>query len=311
MTGSPLPDAHHDPAKLVALCGANHEVLGYDAVTFIINYFNEPAALGCALDWGDPEHLPMYRSHPWQDRFDPRVPNGLLERPPLRTNLQAIAMAKQRYGDTIAVLGKVMGPFSLVLAMYSVEETMLGLLDDPQQITAMLHAGTEIVVESANAQFQAGADAIAIGEGGAGSAMLSPERYASLLLGVHQRVVRDIRGPVIMHMCGDITRRLESLSQLGMACFNFDWEIPPSVMKRISQGNFRIMGNVNTRDLLLAEPETIERQVFDALRAGVDFVSPGCAVSPLCPLENLKMLATARDAWYSSGHDGHSPEEKM
>ncbi len=41
-----LPAAHHDPAQLVRLCGANHDVLGFDAVCFIINYFNEPAAPG-------------------------------------------------------------------------------------------------------------------------------------------------------------------------------------------------------------------------------------------------------------------------
>ncbi len=64
-TGCSMPDVHHDPGQLVKLCGANHDELGFDAVTFIINFFNEPAALGCELNWGSRSELPVYVSHPW------------------------------------------------------------------------------------------------------------------------------------------------------------------------------------------------------------------------------------------------------
>ena len=50
ITGCYMPDVHSDPEQLMRLCGANHDVLGFDAVTFNINYFGEPAALGCDMD---------------------------------------------------------------------------------------------------------------------------------------------------------------------------------------------------------------------------------------------------------------------
>ena len=45
-TGCTMPAVHLDAEGLARLCYANHEVLGFDAVTFNINYFGEPAALG-------------------------------------------------------------------------------------------------------------------------------------------------------------------------------------------------------------------------------------------------------------------------
>ena len=51
------------------------------------------------------------------------------------------------------------------------------------------------------------------------------------------------------------------------------------------------MGNVNTSDLLSAAPTEIARQTQKNVRAGVQIISPGCAVSPRCPNANLPAMA--------------------
>ena len=226
-------------------------------------------------------------------------PCDLLDRPPIRTYLEALRIAKRDYGDTVAVLGKVMGPFSMTQVMHGIENVMLGLIDTPDKIDHFLDVAVDVLVTCANAQFEAGADAIAIGEGGAGGNMLSPRMHERLLLPVHRRMLEEIQGPTIMHICGDITPRLPSLAQIGLTCFNFDWEIRPKVMKDAAEGKFRIMGNVNTTDLLMADPAEIEEQVIENLEAGVDIISPGCAVSPKCPNANLRAMAEAIGRWHA------------
>jgi len=57
------------------------------------------------------------------------------------------------------------------------------------------------------------------------------------------------------------------------------------------------MGNVNTTDLLVANPEEIECQVIQDLEAGVGIISPGCAISPECPNANLLAMRRAIDHW--------------
>lgn len=297
LTGCYMPEAHLEPEKLVKLCGANHEVLGFDAVSFVINYFNEPAALGAEIRWGSRTALPMFASHPWSGPEDATVPSDLLDRNPIRSNLEALRLARKRYGDRVAVLSKVMGPLSMVQVMHGIEETMLGLVDEPSRIQKLLDVCVDILIETANAQLNVGVDAMLIGEGGAGAQMLSPRMYEDYILGPQRRLVDGIRGPTILHMCGDITPRLQALLETGIDCFNFDWAIEPEVMKKSAGGQFSIMGNVNTLDLLKATPDVIEEQVTKCLRAGVDIISPGCAVSPECPVANFQAMAKAVEDW--------------
>lgn len=297
-TGCCMPAVHHDAEQLATLGFANHQVLGFDAVSFIISYFSEPAALGCEIDYGKPDELPIYRSHPWQQPEDAAVPGDLLDRKPIRVYLEALSIAKERYGQRCAILGKVMGPFSMALVMHGLENLMLGMTDDQEKMKHFVETAADILVRCANAQLEAGADAIAIGEGGAGANMLSPQMYESFLMPIHQRMIRQIHGPTIMHICGDITPRLATLTKIGLHCFNFDWAIKPAVMKQASGGGFRLMGNINTADLLLGSPETIQRQVVECLEAGIDIISPGCAVSPTCPNASFQAMRDAIVEWH-------------
>jgi MtaA/CmuA family methyltransferase len=294
-TGCRLPDVHHDPEQQARLLAANHEVLGFDGVSFIINFFNEPAALGAEIDWGDTISLPVVRSHPWQQWGDAAIPGDLLDRPPVSTCLETLRIAKRDYGDRIAVLGKVMGPFSMVQMMYGIEPTMIGVIDEPQKISHFMTVASQAIARCANAQFEAGADAVAIGEGGAGAQMLSPAMHQRLLLPVHRWLIQQIQGPTVMHICGDITPRLAMLAQSGLTCFNFDWAIAPARMVAQAQGAFTVMGNVNTTDLLNGPEAEIERQVCENLDAGVNIISPGCAISPRCPNNNLRAMRRAID----------------
>jgi len=293
LTGCTMPEAHHDPAGQARLLFANHEVLGLDAVTFLINFFNTPAALGVDMDWGDSATLPVFKSHPWRSMDDALVPADLLDRQPIRNCLETLRIAKRDYGDKIAVLGKVMGPFSMVQVMHGIENTLLAAIDDRDLLAGFMDTCVEMLVRFANAQFEIGVDAIGIGEGGAGAKMLSPKMYEEILMPVHQRMLGQIDGPTVMHMCGDITARLPMLKQTAMTCFNFDWAIPPKTMVAEAGGAFRLMGNANTADLLMGTPERIEQQVVECLEAGVDIISPGCAISPKCPIANLRAMTDA------------------
>jgi len=293
LTGCYMPGVHTSPEKLARLCFANHEILGFDAVTFIINYFNEPAALGCRMRWGNERELPSYDSHLWTSEDDAVIPENFLDREPVKTCIESVKTAKKKYGDKIAVLGKVMGPLSMVQVMCGVQNTMIGMMENPGKILHFLEVASDILIKCANAQFEEGIDALGIGEGGAGGNMVSPGMHEKFLLSVHKKMIKRISGPTIMHICGDITPRLHLLAETGFTCFNFDWAIKPSVMKSIAGNDFRIMGNINTTDLLRGKPAEIERQVMENLESGVDIISPGCAVSPGCPNANFQAMARA------------------
>jgi len=245
------------------------------------------------MDWGSPSRLPSFQSSPWRHAEDAVIPDDLLDRPPISTYLETLRIARRRCGDRMAVLGKVMGPFSMTLAMHGIERVLVGLIEDPALIRHFVEVCVDLLVRCANAEFECGIDALSIGEGGAGAQMLSPELYRQFLLPAHQKMIAQINGPTIMHICGDVTPRLAMMKHVGMTCFNFDWAIPPQRMVEAAAGAFRLMGNVNTTDLLRADPPEIERQVVENLVAGVDIISPGCAISPNCPNANLRAMVDA------------------
>lgn len=291
-----MPEVHRNPAKLAKLCGANHSILGFDAVTFNINYFGEPAALGCEMDWGGPARLPTYTSSPWQRVEDAVIPDNLLEREPISTYLEATRLARAAYPD-VGVIAKVMGPISMVQAMHGLDRVMVELIEQPELISGYLEVAVEVLITCANAALAAGADAVAIGEGGAGGNMLSPRMYRDVLLGPHRRLSQGIQGPTVLHMGGDITPRLDILREEGFTCFNFDWAIKPQVMKAKAGGAFSLMGNINTTDLLMGVPELIAEQVYANLDATIEIISPGGGISPNCPNENLRAMVEAVDEW--------------
>jgi len=290
-TGCSLPEVHRNPETLVRLCAANHEILGFDAVTFIVNYFGEPAALGCGMDWGDERRLPACASRPWRTPADAVVPADVLDREPLRTNRRAVELAARRYGGRIAVLGKIMGPLSMVQSLAGVERTMVAMIEEPGTVSAFLETATDLLIRSGRALLDAGADALAIGEGGAGGNMLSPAMHERFLLPVHRRLTAGVGGPTIMHICGDITPRLEMLARTGFACFNFDWSIAPEAMLKAAGGRFTLMGNVSTTALRTGTPAEVAAQVRACAEAGIPIISPGCAISPECPNANLAAMA--------------------
>jgi MtaA/CmuA family methyltransferase len=295
--GRPMPEVHHQPDGLADLAWTNHVELGFDAVSVLINYFSMPAALGMPMDWGAPDRYPRCAATPWMRAEDAFIPDDLLEREPIPTNLEAIRVAKARYGAEVSILGKVMGPLSLAQVMRGVDAMMMDLLDRPAAAQACLETCVQGLIRYANAQLAAGADAISIGEGGAGSNMISPRLHRRHLLPVHRTLIAGIQGPTILHICGDITPRLDALRETGLDWFNFDAAIEPKRMVTAAEGAFGLMGNVDTTDLLLGTPEEIGQQVRRCLEAGVGIISPGCAVSPNCPPANLRAMSEAVVRW--------------
>jgi [methyl-Co(III) methanol-specific corrinoid protein]:coenzyme M methyltransferase len=76
--------------------------------------------------------------------------------------------------------------------------------------------------------------------------------------------------------------------------------ISPPVMKERSEDWFAIMGNVNPATLLGGGHAEIGSEVIANLEAGVDIISPGCAVSPECPNANLAFMASTVKTWRKS-----------
>lgn len=293
ITGAFFPDAHLDGATMARLAAAACDVLGYDAIMPYFSVQAEAAALGCEVDWGDVENMPVERSHPWTDPDQVRIPDGFLARPSIKAVLDAIRILRQQYGQRAAIVGKVMGPWTLSYHLHGVQDFLAETILDPPRVRGFLDRLKEVTVRFAIAQVQAGADVLCLADHATGD-LVGPWTYRDFLLPYHQELTQRIGCPIVLHICGNTLDRMDDICTAGFDCFHFDSKVDAVDAVRQVAGRISLMGNVNNPEVLLngTFDQVAERARY-AMAAGVQVIGPECAIPLRTPLENLQAIASA------------------
>lgn len=296
-TGAYFPDAHLEPVAMARLAAAAHTILGYDAIMPVFSVTQEAAALGAPVDWGDPENLPAVRASLWQAPTEVRIPDDLLERPPIRVVLEAIRILRAEYGSRVAIIGKVMGPWTLAYHVVGLEPFLMDTLLAPQRVHAFLAALKHVTLHFGRAQLAAGADLLCLADHATGD-LVSGAMYRQFLQPVHKELVAALGAPVVLHICGNTLDRIPAIAEAGFSAFHFESRVDARAAVQAAAGRMALVGNVNNPELLLnGTPEAVQEAARYALEAGVRVVGPECAVPPQTPVENLRAIVTAAEAW--------------
>jgi [methyl-Co(III) methanol-specific corrinoid protein]:coenzyme M methyltransferase len=206
------------------------------------------------------------------------IPDDFLDRPPTRTIIDAIRILKQRYGDEVAIIGKVFGPWTLAYHLFGVEAFLILVLDDPEKLRRILDRLKQVAVCFGQAQIAAGADCLTLADHLTGD-MAHASVYRDHLLPVHQWLRTQLPCPIILHICGYTLDRLGYICDSGFEAFHFDSKNDARQAVAIAAGRVRLIGNVNNPDTLYrGKEEQIDREVRYALGAGVAVIGPECAV---------------------------------
>ncbi len=293
LTEAYFPDVHRDGAAMARLAAGAHDILGYDAIMPYFSVQAEASALGCEVDWGDRENMPVERSHPYRDPEDAHLPLDFLAKPAVKAVLDALRILRKTHGSHVALVGKAMGPWTLAYHMHGIQDFLMETISDPDRVRGFLRALAEVTVHFARAQIEAGADAVCIADHATGD-LVSAATYREFLLPVHRELNQRIGCPTVLHICGDTLDRMGHISESGFDCFHFDSKVDAragvaAVAERIS-----LMGNVNNPEVLLhGTPQEAARKTTYAIEAGVDVVGPECAIPLRTPLENLQAISQA------------------
>jgi [methyl-Co(III) methanol-specific corrinoid protein]:coenzyme M methyltransferase len=266
---------------------AGHTVLGFDVVMPLFSVCHEAAAMGCNVNWGGPDAMPESGKPIFDSPDDIRIPADLLSQPGCRVPLKAIALLKKRLGEEAAVCGKVFGSWTQAYHYFGVERFLMGAIDDPGQTRQIIDRLVPVTVRFAAAQIEAGADCILLVDH-ATRDLCGPRMYEQYLVPLHQRLAEEINAPVILHICGNTSDRIEMIAQTGLACFHWDTKTGSSVeARRLAGQHLALMGGISNYRLLQATPEEIAADSVAAANAGIDVVGPECAIPLATPLANL------------------------
>ncbi len=301
-TGISFPDAHKDAKAMAELATAAHELIGFDTVMPEYSVHQEAAALGSEVDWGDRDMMPDAKTAPHPDFSPVRVPENLLEKPSMRVVLDALTILRRHLGGRVAIVGKVMGPWTLSYHMAGVENFLRHVgRGKKDKVERMLTELMPVTVTFARAQFQAGADVVVLADHATGD-LVGPHHYKEYLLPIHKEITSQIEGPLILHVCGNCSDRLELFAEAGFDAYHFEWQIDArEAVKRLGH-RMSLVGNVNNpRTLLMGSPEEVYKQARYAIEAGVNIIGPECAIPLPTPLENLKAIVRAAREGYGRG----------
>ena len=297
--GVSFPDAHLNPRAMAELALAGHEIIGFDTVMPEYSVDQEAAALGCEVNWGDRDRMPDTRNFPHENFSDITVPEDFLEKPSMKVVLDALTILRRHVGGRVAVVGKTMGPWTLSYHMAGTQNFLLQVgLEEKEKVNRMLRQLMPATIASARAQFQAGADIVVLADHATGN-LVGAYHYEELLLPIHRELTETIEGPLVLHVCGNCTDRLELFADAGFDGYHFEWQVDARTAVEKIGDRMCLVGNVNNPEVLYqGTPEDVYSQVRYAVDAGVDIIAPECAVPLSTPLENLKAVVAAAHEGY-------------
>jgi len=286
-----FPEAHLDAEKMTELAAAGHEILGFDNVMPLFSVWHESAALGCEVDWGARDRMPDSKDHIAKLGEDITVPADLLSRPGCAVPLEAIRRLRKRFGDQVAVVGKVFGPWTLGYHVFGVQEFLMGTMLEPDRVRKGMEQLKQVTIRFARAQVDAGADALCLADH-ATRDLCSPDAYRDFLKESHAELEEAIPCPLALHICGDTADRIGYIRETGLACFHFDSKVPAATARKLAGEELALMGGTSNFDIVRSgTPEDIIADVAEKAGHRIDVIGPECAVPLDAPHGNMRLLA--------------------
>jgi MtaA/CmuA family methyltransferase len=262
------------------------ELFGIDAITACSDAFRLSADLGGDIFF--PENKPPYLKRPLVKnegdlrrlkRPDVRNPKGRMA-----DRVMSAGEMARAAGSECMVLGWVDMPFAEACSMCGVTEFQMMLYDDPALAHRILEFLTDIVIEFAAAQIEAGAPMV--GAGDAVASLISPELYREFALPCEQRVCEAVHGAgglVKLHICGNTTSLLKDMVLSGADLFNVDHLVDFALAAEVyGEANRAFKGNIDpVADMLQADEAECRkktRQCMEQARGLRYMLSAGCEV---------------------------------
>jgi len=287
--GLDFSKVHLDAESTAALACYSHEAIGFDSIMPYFSVVAEAAALGAEIKWGDNQTMPTIRSRVFSEPEQIKVPGDYLDRPGTRCIIDAIKIISARHGEDALIIGKALGPWTLSLNTFGVENTLISTIDEPDKLSEILRALLDFAKVFVEAQLEAGAHMVTIADHTTRN-LVGPDVYRDFVKPLHQELNAVFPGKLILHCCGFTEDRVGYFAQAGFPLYHFESANNIGNMIRLA-GGMKLTGNLNNPTVLMnGSRDDVIKQVKDVISHGIDIISPECAIPMLTPNANLEAI---------------------
>ena len=300
-TGVFWPDAHHDADQLAALAASVWDVSGIECIKLPFGMTVEVEVFGAPIDFGTRDTLPSEVGHIYNHPDELKIPHNFMDSGRVPTVLEAISKLHKQYKDEVAIVSSIVGPFALAAKLYGFDNLFPWIITNPDYVRQILDELKILAIEYANAQVEAGADVILIGEATCSGDLISPDTYANFIVGSHTDICTAVQAPSILHICGNSSYHIPHIAQTGAAAYSFDEGINLEMAREHLKGKMALVGYVPTVEVLLqGTPDLVYQASLECLGNQVDILAPGCSLPAHAPKENIAAMVQAVVDWGAS-----------
>lgn len=295
------PDAHRDADQLAGLAESIWLHTDTEFIKLPFDMAVEVEALGAKIDYRTIDTPPTEMEHIYKHPDDIEIPADFFDRGRIPTVLAAIRKLRKRYDNDVPIITSIVGPWALGAKLFGFNDFLIWVITNPDYIHKIMERLTPLALKYANAQVEAGADAVIIGEATCTGDLISPHTYRDFIAPYHSQLCPNIQAPDILHICGKSTNHVQYIAEVGTNCYNFDEGVDIRVAVKYLKGKVAIAGYVPAVDVLVnGGPQDVYDAAVSCLESGVDILTPGCAMSALTKIENINAMARAVHEWKPS-----------
>lgn len=209
--------------------------------------------------------------------------------------LKGIRLLAKEMGNEIMICGRVAAPFSSVTLLRGLQTGVLDVYRNPQMVKKLLEVGFEVAKTFAEAQLEAGAHAIWVGDCMASSRIISDKHFEELALPYIKRLIHEIRragGISILFTDEKEPKRLLTEVTAEPEVLGIGTAITMDTAKERLGERVCLCGNVDPVEVLLkGSQKTVEKAVAGCIKASAQgggyILNTGECVARNTPPENI------------------------
>lgn len=261
----------------------------------------EAEVMGAEIQYFDYE-IPTVKGRTVESQSDIVKLNLDINKGRINTVIDTIRKAKNEINNK-AVLGGVIGPYSLAGRLMDMTEIMINCYEEPETVHMLLEKCALLLIDYIKKLKDNGADGVFIAEPAAG--LLSPaicEEFSSRYL---KKIIAEVNSDnfiIIYHNCGNVVPLWKSIASINADAYHFGNAIDIEEMLKIMPNDKLIMGNINPVMFKDSMPEEIENQAVSLLQRCGKYsnfvISTGCDIPAAAKWENINAYFEAVTEFY-------------
>ncbi len=305
LAGQTFAGIKEDPAKIADVFIQGFHRFDHDLLWTGSNFINYPLHfLGCPIEDRTSDGPSLLGTViQGLDDFDSLSVERVLENPVMQGIIRSHHLIADAVGKETFAMPTQWAPFTLAARILGPEAVMWATLEDQDRLQELVRFATELIwsivdpildhEDIMGANF---ADPVASGD------MISPDTFRRFAAPFLKELVERLgsRGKYSMiHICGDTTRILGDIADMGPNCFSLEAKVDLRQAKEILGGKVCVAGNVTpTGAFLKGTPEEVVSEAkacIDRWGDGGGFLlTLGCDFPKTVPVENAMALMSLK-----------------